>query len=122
MGPTMSRAAKEAWGSGSAYELWVGRWSRTVARQFIDWLAVPPGRTWGDVRCGTGALIDCILGSSAPARVWGVDRSDAYVSEARTRIGDSRVCFAVADACALTWAAETCDVTVMSGTTRVACR
>lgn len=42
----------------------------------------------------------------------GVDRSEVYVSEARNRVGDSRVRFEVGDACALTWAAETCDATV----------
>ena len=71
----MSEAAKESWGSGSAYELWVGRWSRRVAQHFIDWLAVSPGRTWGDVGCGTGALVECILGSSDPAGVLGELRS-----------------------------------------------
>ena len=108
----MSETAKESWGSGGAYELWVGRWSRKVAKEFIDWLAVSPGRTWGDVGCGTGALVERILGSSDPAGVLGIDRSEAYVSEARNRVGDSRVRFEVGDACALPWAPATCDVTV----------
>ncbi len=108
----MSEAAKENWGSGGAYELWVGRWSRRVAQEFIDWLAVSPGRIWGDVGCGTGALVECILGSSDPAGVLGVDRSEVYVLKARNRVGDSRVRFEVGDACALTWAAGTCDATV----------
>jgi SAM-dependent methyltransferase len=108
----MSEAAKESWGSGSAYELWVGRWSRLVAKEFIDWLAVSSGQSWGDVGCGTGALVQCILGSSNPAHVLGVDRSEAYVSEARNRIRDPRARFDVGDACALTWGSATCDVTV----------
>jgi SAM-dependent methyltransferase len=108
----MSEAAKESWGSGRAYELWVGRWSRLVAEEFIDWLAVSSGQAWGDVGCGTGALAECILASSDPAGVLGVDRSEAYVSEARNRFGDSRARFEVGDACALTWAPATCDVTV----------
>ena len=84
----MSEAAKESWGSGSAYELWVGRWSRLVAEEFIDWLAIPSGQIWGDVGCGTGALVECILGGSDPADVLGVDRSEAYVAEARNRVRD----------------------------------
>ena len=108
----MSETAKESWGSGGAYELWVGRWSRKVAEEFIDWLAVSPGRTWGDVGCGTGALVERILGSSDPAGVLGIDRSEPYISEARNRAGDSRVRFEVGDACALPWAPATCDVTV----------
>jgi SAM-dependent methyltransferase len=108
----MSEAAQENWGSGGAYELWVGRWSRLVAEKFIDWLAISSGQTWGDVGCGTGALVECILRSSDPAGVLGVDRSDAYVSAARNTVGHSRARFEVGDACALTWAAATCDVTV----------
>jgi SAM-dependent methyltransferase len=108
----MSETAKESWSSGGAYELWVGRWSRSIAEEFIDWLAVSPGRTWGDVGCGTGALVERILASSDPAGVLGIDRSEAYVLEARNRSGDSRVRLEVGDACALTWAPQTCDVTV----------
>ena len=108
----MSEAAQESWDSGGAYELWVGRWSRRVAQEFIDWLAISPGQTWGDVGCGTGSLVECILGSSDPAGVLGVDRSEAYVSQARNSVGDSRVRYEVGDACALTWAPEFCDVTV----------
>jgi SAM-dependent methyltransferase len=44
--------------------------------------------------------------------VLGVDRSEAYVSEAQHSVRDARVRFDVGDACALTWADETCDVTV----------
>jgi hypothetical protein len=34
------------WASGDLYEPYVGRWSRLVAREFFDWLAVPAGRDW----------------------------------------------------------------------------
>lgn len=108
----MREAAKESWGSGAAYELRVGRWSRRVAHQFIDWLTVAPRQIWGDVGCGTGALAECFLGDSAPAAVFAVDRSEACVCEARARIGDARARFEVGDACALTWPAESCDATV----------
>jgi ribosomal protein L11 methylase PrmA len=47
---------REVWASGSGYEPFVGRWSRLVAREFLAWLAVPSGREWLDVGCGTGAL------------------------------------------------------------------
>ncbi len=108
----MGEGAKENWGSGYAYELWVGRWSRLVAKEFINWLAVSSIQTWGDVGCGTGALVECVLGSSAPAGALGVDRSEAYISEARNRVGVARAHFEVGDGCALTWDTATCDVTV----------
>jgi len=107
-----SDTSKENWSSGDAYELWIGRWSRRVAPEFIDWLAVSSQLTWGDVGCGTGALVECILRRTDPACVLAVDRSDAYVSEARRQVSDTRAHFAVGDACALTWSPETCDVTV----------
>ena len=72
----MSEPEKESWDSGSTYELWVGRWSRKVAQHFSDWLAVSPRQTWGDVGCGTGALVECILHSADPVSVLGVDRSE----------------------------------------------
>ena len=45
----MADSAKETWGSGDAYEQYVGRWSRPVAREFLEWLNVEPGLRWGDV-------------------------------------------------------------------------
>ena len=41
----MSENTMEKWSSGSAYESYVGRWSRRVAADFVDWLAVEPGAT-----------------------------------------------------------------------------
>ena len=46
----------DAWDSGDAYEPYVGRWSRLVAPEFLEWLAVPPGGRWLDVGCGTVRL------------------------------------------------------------------
>jgi ubiquinone/menaquinone biosynthesis C-methylase UbiE len=57
------------WASGAAYEPFIGRWSRLVAREFLDWLAVEPGRRWLDVGCGTGALTRTILERAEPARM-----------------------------------------------------
>jgi hypothetical protein len=44
----------DVWASGDAYEPYVGRWSRAVARQFLAWLGMPPGGRWLEVGCGTG--------------------------------------------------------------------
>jgi ubiquinone/menaquinone biosynthesis C-methylase UbiE len=46
--------AQELWAVGGAYEAYVGRWSRLVAAEFVGALAVPAGRRWLDVGCGTG--------------------------------------------------------------------
>ena len=102
----------EAWDSGDAYEPYVGRWSRLVAREFLGWLAVPPGGCWLDVGCGTGALVETFLALSAPSEVVGIDPSQAYVASARDRVNDPRVRFEVGDAQALQAASATFDAVV----------
>ena len=92
---------KETWTSGSAYEPYVGRWSRLVAREFLNWLDVPAKSHWLDVGCGTGALSETILNSATPSTVKGMDRSEGYVAFAREQVRDERAQFEVGDAQAL---------------------
>jgi SAM-dependent methyltransferase len=89
------------WASGAAYEPFIGRWSRLVARELLSWLAVPPGRRWLDVGCGTGVLTRSILEVAQPAEVVGVDASEAYLGYARQQTADPRASFALGDARAL---------------------
>src|SRR5918994_62011 len=102
----------DAWNSGDAYEPYVGRWSRLVAREFLGWLAVPLGGCWLDVGCGTGALAETILALAAPGEVVGIDPSPAYVAFARDRVNDRRVRFEVGDAQTLRAASATFDAVV----------
>ncbi|MFN8469831.1 MAG: methyltransferase domain-containing protein [Caldilineaceae bacterium] len=83
----------DSWASGAAYEPYVGRWSRLVAREVIGWLAVPTNRRWLDGGCGTGAVTETILSTASPATVTGVDSSGAYLGYARTLIQDPRAAF-----------------------------
>jgi hypothetical protein len=39
----------------------VGRWSRLVAREFVNWLGGPRDSEWLDIGCGTGTLCETIL-------------------------------------------------------------
>ena len=88
----------DVWASGSAYEPYVGRWSRVVAREFLNWLALPADLRWLDVGCGTGALTQTILASASPRYVVGVDSSSGFVEFMRQQIHDARFCFEVRDA------------------------
>ena len=91
----------DVWADGAAYEPYVGRWSRLVAREFLAWLAIAPGSRWLDVGCGTGALSQSILQCANPAAVRGLDSAAGYVAFAREQVRDPRVQFDVGDARAL---------------------
>ena len=91
----------DVWAVGAAYEAYVGRWSRLVAREFIPWLGVKANGSWVDVGCGTGALVEEILSSASPARVEGVDSSDGFIAHDQRRIVDPRASFRVGNARAL---------------------
>ena len=95
-----------------AYEPYVGRWSRLVAREFVTWLGVPPNRDWLDVGSGTGALSEVILAAASPCQVTGVDPSDGFVSFARHRVTDKRATFQIGDAQNLPVADGSFDATV----------
>lgn len=88
----------ESWKVGQSYEPYVGRWSRLVARRFVEWLGVAEGARWIDVGCGTGALSETVLAQSRPASILGVDASEGFVAFAREAIVDRRARFEVADA------------------------
>jgi trans-aconitate methyltransferase len=97
----MTETSKDVWAAGSAYERYVGRWSRHVADEFLDWLGIAPARAWLDIGCGTGALSERILKRAAPSCVTGVDSSDGFLAHATAQVVDPRVEFRKGDAQAL---------------------
>lgn len=92
---------EDVWAAGEAYEPYVGRWSRLVARKLLEWLAVPPQSLWLDVGCGTGALTRTILQVAAPGAVKGIDAAEGYIAFVRGQITDRRASFQLGDAQAL---------------------
>ena len=89
------------WGNTEAYEAYMGRWSRPVAEAILAWLGLPPGLTWLDVGCGTGALTQAILDAAEPRAILGVDPSADFLATAAGQMTDPRVRFTVGDARAL---------------------
>ncbi len=102
----------DQWEQGAAYERYMGRWSRLVAREFIGWLGAAPGSRWLDVGCGTGVLSQSILQWANPQAVIAVDASAGFLAFARAQIADKRMRFEVGDARQLPVESGSCDAVV----------
>jgi SAM-dependent methyltransferase len=81
---------------GAAYERFLGRWTRRLARGVIEAVAPPDGEAL-DVACGTGSLA---LELAATRKVVGVDIAEPYIGYARERAPPNAT-FVTADACDL---------------------
>lgn len=102
----------DRWTSGADYDRWMGRWSRLLAQEFLNWLALPAGLQWIDICCGSGMITETILQRCAPASVVGVDLSTEQISFAREHRANANVTFETADAMALPFAGTSFDVAV----------
>lgn len=107
---TRSFLDSEAFADGEAYERLMGRWSRPVGEQFLDWLDVPNGLRSLDVGCGNGAFTEALLARCAPRAVIAIDPSAGQISFARTRPAAKKKEFRVANAQALPFADDSFDV------------
>jgi SAM-dependent methyltransferase len=94
----MIPSVTDPWKAGQPYEYFMGRWSRLIARAFIQWLSPPPGLSWLDVGCGTGALSQTILSQAAPTSVLAIDPSDAFIAFGKRTTADARLTFRIGDA------------------------
>lgn len=92
---------QDSWSGADAYDQYMGRWSRMLAKEVLAWLNVPAGLDWADIGCGTGALTEAILELSVPHSLWACDLSPQYVAAARERVTDAKAQFAEGDASAL---------------------
>ncbi len=99
---------------GAAYERLMGRWSKLVGQQFLDWIAPANGLSWLDVGCGNGAFTEEIIARHAPAKVAAVDPSDGQLGYARTRPDAKLAEFHVADALSLPFDNHSFDVVAMA--------
>ncbi len=109
----MADAARaHVWENTATYEAYMGRWSRPVAEAALAWLGLPPGLTWLDVGCGTGALTEVILEAADPREILGADPSGDFIATAAAQIADPRVRFAIGDARALPVPDDAYDVVV----------
>jgi ubiquinone/menaquinone biosynthesis C-methylase UbiE len=111
-GAMAQTARHDAWQAGDSYDQYMGRWSRQVAPQFLDWLNLPGGLDWLDIGCGTGALSAAIVARCNPKSLFSIDPSEGFLAQAQANVPDRRVTFQVADAQALPLGAASKDVVV----------
>ena len=63
----MAAERKDVWASGDAYEPYVGRWSRLVAREFVAWLGLNTKQRLARRRFGHGCVVRRDLGKRVAA-------------------------------------------------------
>jgi len=97
----MASAPGDNWAAGEAYERYMGRWSRPLARAFIKWLQPQSSLRWLEIGCGTGALTSAIADSCDPLSIVACDPSGSFIEHARRYNSDVHVSFVVAGADAL---------------------
>ena len=97
----MTNVSGDGWLAGDAYDAYMGRWSRRLARAFVEWLGPTPSANWLEIGCGTGALTSTICSLGEPASIVACDPSASFVEHARAHLVDPRVSFAVAGSEAL---------------------
>ncbi len=85
----------------SAYERLMGRWSKALAPEFIQFAGVAEARKILDVGCGTGSLTFALAQSPSIREIVAIDFSPLFVSAATERSRDPRITIRQADACAL---------------------
>lgn len=94
-------AKTDGWTAGTAYEGFMGRWSRALAVDYVSWLKIPPRAHWLDVGCGTGALTSAICRFGEPESVIGCDPSTTFVDYATRHTSLEAASFQVAGVGAL---------------------
>src|SRR4029453_5121194 len=105
------KQGSDTWERGNPYEQYVGRWSRRAAPPFLSWLAIPAGRKWLDVGCGTGALCAAIVDRCSPSSVAGVEPSEGFLEAAKENLA-SRVALHQGSATAMPLDDASVDVVV----------
>jgi SAM-dependent methyltransferase len=83
------------------YNKIMGRFSASLARQFISFTGHRPGERILDVGSGTGSLSFALAARGDHAEIVGIDVGEPFVAFARERNTDPRTSFRIADATAL---------------------
>ncbi|MBL8673937.1 MAG: methyltransferase domain-containing protein [Rhodospirillales bacterium] len=91
------------------YERIMGRFSRRLARSFLDFTGSGPAERILNVGCGTGSMTAALAERGDHAAIVGIDVSEPYVAFARARNADPRTTFDIGDVTALPYPSEHFD-------------
>ena len=106
--------AGQMFSDGKVYERMMGRWSKRVGVQFLDWLDAPKGLHWIEVGCGNGAFTEELIAHAAPRAVSSIDPSEGQLAFARTRPAAKLAEFRLGDAQALPFPDRNFDAAAMA--------
>ena len=87
--------------NAAGYEQLMGRWSRRLARKFIDFTGISDGERILDIGCGTGSLTFTLARAADLAEITAIDYSPVFVEDVIRRNTNPRIKVRQADACAL---------------------
>ncbi len=93
----------------AAYERLMGRWSRSLALQFIAFAGLEDRDRILDLGCGTGSLAFALAARPEPLQIVGLDIAEPYVAQARAEANDPRLSFRIGDAVALDFPDDSFD-------------
>lgn len=88
---------------GAAYERFLGRWTKRLAPQLLDFAQFPPAGPLLDVGTGTGSLAFAMAARWPASRVVGLDVAEPYLGYGRTQPTRFPVDFVLGDASRLSY-------------------
>src|SRR5215470_4981064 len=97
MTPMLASTAYHA-SDGTAYERFLGRWTRVLATQLLDFAEFPPDGPLLDVGTGTGSLAVAMAMRCPSRRIVGIDIAEPYIQHARSRSAAPLLSFEVGEA------------------------
>ena len=86
---------------GTAYERFLGRWTRVLATQLLDFAEFPPDGPLLDVGTGTGSLAVAMAMRWPSRRTVGIDIAEPYIRYAHSRSKAPLLSFDVGEAARL---------------------
>lgn len=109
---SLSEREAKMFAAGTGYERFMGRWSRLLAPQLVDFAGVRNGDRVLDVGTGTGALAAALEKAGPAVQVVGIDPSEGFIGFARKNARSPQLSFEVGDGQALKFPDASFDATM----------